>query len=471
MTKGAMSDPQERIPVGVKIAYGSSDFAAALLFVAYTVYFLIFLTDVAGINPAVAGIVLFLSNIWSGVIDPAMGIISDRTRSRYGRRRPYIVGVAVPFCLLFWLLFTTPSWQGNVLTAYFVVINTLLFLALSVFLVPYTAMAPEMTRDYDERTSLVGYRVAWAQVGAIVGSAAPLLIVQQFPDTRTGAQTGWSVTGAIFGGLCLIPILLTWRFTRGWERYAEDTESLNFREVLRAISGNRTFRYFAAMYLFSLAFLFGFDAAFVFFCQYHMKASKEEISLFFLILFISAIFWVPIITYMSNKIGKRGAFMLFMGVTGIFNAIAVGLIQPRQIILLYGIAAVLGSTMAAGTQLNLAMIPDVVEVDEFKTGKRREGLYYGTTTLIMKLGSALSILMVSQYLNWIGYEAGVAQSPDVILGMRIMQGPLWGVLIMIGVVIAYFMPMTRERHKALLEAIEAKKAGEPWDEEVIRPLL
>lgn len=467
MADGETRVPQERIPVGVKIAYGSADFAATLFIVTYTVYFLIFLTDVAGVDPAVAGIVLFLSTIWSGVIDPAMGIISDRTRSRYGRRRPYIVGVAVPFCLLFWLLLTTPSWQGNALTAYFVVINTLLFLALTIFLVPYTAMAPEMTKDYDERTSLVGYRVVWAQVGAIVGSAAPLLIVQQFSD----AKTGWSVTGAIFGGLCLIPILLTWRFTRGWERYAEDTEPLNLGEVLRATLGNRTFRYFAAIYLFSLAFLFGFDAAFVFFCRYHMEASEEEISLFFLILFASAVLWVPAITFVSNRIGKRGAFMLFMGATGIFNAVAVGLVQPRQIMLLYGIAVVLGSTMAAGIQLNLAMIPDVIEVDEFKTGKRREGLYNGAATLILKMGSALSILMVSQYLNWIGYEAGVAQSPEVILGMRIMQGPIWGGLIMIGVVIAFFMPMNRERHRALLKAIEAKTAGEPWDEEEIKELL
>ena len=91
MTDGESLVPQEHIPIGVKIAYGSTDFAATLLMVTYTVYFLIFLTDVAGIDPAVAGIVLFLSNIWSGVIDPAMGIISDRTRSRYGRRRPYIV--------------------------------------------------------------------------------------------------------------------------------------------------------------------------------------------------------------------------------------------------------------------------------------------------------------------------------------------------------------------------------------------
>jgi GPH family glycoside/pentoside/hexuronide:cation symporter len=342
-----------------------------------------------------------------------------------------------------------------------------MFLAGSILTVPHSALAPEMTLDYDERTSLVSYRAVAGQVGSLIASAVPPLMVAGF----VSAQKGWSLIGAVFGAFCLIPILVLWRFTRGWERYSEDTEALSVREMVQALYGNRSFRYVVGLYLFGVGFVYGFDASFMYFLQYHMGMSEEQISIFFLILFASPIPWIPVITLVSNRIGKRGTFMLFIAAGASISSVGFGLIQPRHVMVLYGLAIVQGAVFAATWQLIWAMIPDVVEVDEFKTGKRREGLYNGAATLILKLSMSLSIFLVSMYLSWIGYEPNIAQSPSVIFKIRIMQGPLWGTILVLSVVIAYFMPMTRERHKALLKAIEARKAGEPWDEESIRELL
>ena len=117
------------------------------------------------------------------------------------------------------------------------------------------------------------------------------------------------------------------------------------------------------------------------------------------------------------------------------------------------------------------MIPDVVEVDEFKTGKRREGLYFGVATFVQKMGSAFALLILGQALLWIGYVPKVEQSASTLLGLRIMFGPILAALILASIIAAYFFPMTRERHKALLEAIEAKRAGEAWDETGFKELL
>jgi GPH family glycoside/pentoside/hexuronide:cation symporter len=117
------------------------------------------------------------------------------------------------------------------------------------------------------------------------------------------------------------------------------------------------------------------------------------------------------------------------------------------------------------------MIPDIVEIDEFKTGKRREGLFLGTTSLLFKAGIALSVLIVGQLLNLIGYTPETADSPSVLLGIRIIFGPFLAGMILVSIVTTFFFPITRKRHKALLKAIEAKKAGETWDEEAIKKLL
>ena len=145
MTPAKSSIKNGRIPTGIKVAYGSAELSSAIAYIVYAVYFLFFLTDVAGVSPEAAGIVLFLSHIWDGVTDPAMGIISDRTRGRFGRRRPYIFAVSVPFGLIIWLLFTAPGLDGVALTAYYTVMSMLMYLALTILTVPYTALAPEMT--------------------------------------------------------------------------------------------------------------------------------------------------------------------------------------------------------------------------------------------------------------------------------------------------------------------------------------
>jgi GPH family glycoside/pentoside/hexuronide:cation symporter len=457
----------ERVPLKVKIAYGGIECSSTLTFSMFTIYFLIFLTDTAGISASTASAILAISVLWDAVTDPVMGIVSDRTRSRYGRRRPYLVGVAVPFCIIFWLVFTTPPLQGYRLVAYFTVMLLLLNTAWTVLDVPYTALAPEMTTDYDERTSLATFRMLLANIGGTIGAATPLLIVEMFADHKVG----WSVTSAIFGFVCIFPILLTWRGTRDWERHATDTAPLNVREVMGAVLGNRTFRYVVGLYLFGITGVYATGTIAVYFLEYLMGFDGEQTSLFFLVYYIFSILWVPLVPFLSGRIGKRLSYMILLSIWGIAGGIGAMVVQPGQVwlILALGMVAALGAN--AVYQLCWAMIPDVVEVDEFKTGKRREGMYYGVAVFVMKVGSAFALFIVGQVLDRIGYVPNAQQTPETLMGIRIMFGPLLTGLLVIAVILAALMPMTRKRHKALLRAIKAKKAGEPWDEESIKELL
>jgi GPH family glycoside/pentoside/hexuronide:cation symporter len=197
----------------------------------------------------------------------------------------------------------------------------------------------------------------------------------------------------------------------------------------------------------------------LFFLEYWMGFSKAQISTFLLFYFMCTVFWIPVITFASNRVGKRAAFILFMSLWAVTYGIGNLVVQPHQVLVMY-LLAVFGS-IGAGTSFQLcwAMIPDVVEVDEFKTGKRREGLYYGVAIFILKMGSACALFIVGQVIEMIGYVPNAVQSSSALLGLRIMFGPLIAGLIMIAILIASFMPMTRERHRALRNAIEIKRAG------------
>ena len=457
----------ERIPLGVKIAYGGAEGSVTTVWTAFAVYFLFFLTEVVGISASVGGMVLGVAVLWDAVTDPAMGIISDRTHSRYGRRRPYIIASAVPFCVTFWLLFSTPPLHGFLRVAYFVLMAVLMHTAMTVLSVPHAALVPEMTTDYDERTSLASYRFAWSVIGSLFSAVLLLLIANRFED-RT---VGWSVAAAVVGFLCLFPILLTWRYTRGWERYSESSEIMNIRDMRDAIFGNRSLRYALCIFIFGITANYAGGSIAVYFLEYWMGFSKEQISLYWLIFFVSNLLWVPVILYLSYRMGKRGAYIICIGIGAITYGVGNIMVQPGQVLVMY-VLSVIGALAAAATyQLLWAMIPDVVEVDEFKTGKRREGLYYGVYLLTTKLASALALFIVGQVLEFIGYIPNIEQPHSVLLGIRLLFGPGVGGLLLISAVITIFFPMTRKRHKALLKAIEAKRTGVPWNEGEFKELL
>ncbi len=459
----------ERIPTGIKVAYGAAEGSSAIFYALYSIFYMIFMTDVLGISASLAGIIIFVSHIWDALTDIGMGVLSDRTKSRFGRRRPYILGAALPFGILIWMMFSSPALEVNGImqATYYVVILMLVFLSWTVYAIPYTAMTPEMTSNYNERTSLSSYKVVWAMVGAAVGSALPLAIVEEYADP----QKGWEMVGFSFGIVCFVLILTTWRFTSGWERGSIDRDKLRFRDIVDAVVQNKPFRYVVGIYIFSMSFVYGFEALIVYYLEYYMKLSGDEISIFFLVMFSSSVFWVPFITYTAKRIGKNKAYAFFIGSVSIISSVGYMVIQPGQVYFLYFLALIGGNGMAAAYELVWAMIADVTEIEEFKTGKRREGLYYGVIMLLHKGISAVSMLLIGFYLDWIKYIPNLEQSEEVLFGLRIIQGPVSGGIYFVAAIIALIMPLTPKTYAALLKAIEAKKAGKTWDAESIEKII
>ncbi len=463
-------DKTDNLPVPVKVGYGAAEGANSLIFTAFYVFFMFFLTDVVRLDPAFAGFVLMLGTLWDAFMDPAVGIWSDRLRSRWGRRRPLIFAVAVPYGIIAWLMFSDFNLGPLLTQVYFAVMVVLFFTAFAVLEVPHLALIAEMTKDYDERTSIVSYRAVWSQLVSIAGGGLPLIMAGYFAGIFGSQRTGWSATGAVFGLVCIPLILIAWRATRGYELYPEDVQ-VRARDIFDSALRNRPFRFTIGLYTFGIAGMNVAGAVMVYFMTHVMGFGEEKSSLAFVILFTCTALWVPLISFTSSRLGKRAAYFIFIGLWVLVQGVGIMFLKPGNDIFYFFLIFLASAGVVGVYMLGWTIIPDVVEVDEFKTGQRREGLYYGVVSFVQKVGCALALWLVGIVLSWIGYVPDAPQTDTALIGIKLLYG--WGtaLFLIISIIFCRLMPMTREKHKALREAIRLKNEGKGWDEKSIDDIL
>lgn len=460
----------EKIPFRVKLGYGAAELSNSLTWTMFYVIFLYFLTDVVRMDPAFAGFVMMIGTLWDAVTDPGVGIWSDRIKSSRGRRRPFMLAVALPFGLVTWLLFTDFGLGAFWTKVYFIAVVMAYFTAATVLDVPYTSLSAEMTRDYDERTGLITYRAVFCQIASLIGAALPFVLVEELNAALGDRRLAWSAMTAGLGIFTVFPILWTWRATRGYELHREKTMARP-SDIINHVFKNRSFRYTAGVYISCNVGLSVAGVVMVYFMKYYMGFTENQQSLAFAFLFACTILWVPLIGFLSNRYGKRWAFVMSIGLWLMVQAVGGMMVRPSWHLFFYIMVILASGGIIAVTMTGWSMIPDVVEVDEFKTGQRREGLYYGVISFFRKISVAVSVWLVGMVLSAVGYVPDVPQTESSLMGIRSMYA--WGTafFLALSMAFAYFLPMTRERHRALKEAIALKKEGRGWDEEAIRPVL
>jgi sugar (glycoside-pentoside-hexuronide) transporter len=467
---GMRNTETNSLPFKVKFWYGGAEGAGAMIWILFYLFFMFFLTDVVKLDPALAGFILMLATTWDAASSILVGVWSDKSTSRWGRRRPFILGASVPFGVIAWLLFTDfglgPVWVA----VYFCAMVVLFFTSYSVIYVPYSSLAGEMTQDYDERMSLVSYRMGWGQVFGIAAASLPLILAEFLTGVLGSPRAGWSTMAAGFGLLTIPLILVTWRSTRGYELFPEET-GVSLRDIIDAAFQNRSFRYTLAIWTASIVATNVGGAMAVYFFKYRMGFDEATSSLALFLIFTCGLLWIPVINAVSSRYGKRWACIIFSCSSVVIYSGVMIWVGPETEILFW-ILLVGGSygTLLAFI-LGLSMIPDVVEVDEFKTGYRREGLYFGLASLIQKVASALALWVIGIILSWVGYVPEAEQTSTALWGIRILYCEGVAFFLVIAVVAAYLLPLTREKHTALREAIEKKKSGAAYDTAAFHDIL
>jgi GPH family glycoside/pentoside/hexuronide:cation symporter len=448
-----------------KLAFGAGDIGPGMTANLLAFSFLIFLTTTAGLSPVAAGSVLAIGRIWDAVNDPLIGYLSDNTRTRWGRRYPWIVLGALPFGLTFFLTWVVPGWESETAKFWYYVIMSLLFQVFyTVVNLPYTTLTAELTKDYDERTELTAFRLGSSLMGAISALALGLVISNLIEDSRQQ----YLVLAAVCSVLSVLPlfwcVLGTYPYAveRGALQPATDPageENPSFLEQVKLVLRNRAFLYVVGIYLFSWLALQMTASVIPFYATFWMGLDSYFLAA--LLVQGTAILMMVAINLLSRRFGKQEAFYVGLG-TWVIAQIALFFIQPGQVAALYLLCIVVSFGVAAAYVVPWAMLPDVIELDELQTGQRREGMFYAFMTLLQKVGLAGGLFLVGLALEQSGFVSEAAQQPALaLLAIRILIGPVPMVLLLSAIVLAYFYPINRQMHAEILLRLAERRRLDP----------
>lgn len=445
-----------------KLAYGAGDLGAAISSAINGFFLLNFLINVAGLRPGVAGSIFLIVKIWDAVNDPLVGWLTDRTVSRMGRRRPWLLFGAIPFGLAFFLQWVVPPLDAAGLFWYYLVVAILLDFAFTAVNVPYAAMTAELTQDYDERTRLSSVRLSFSIVGGVLAAFFHGIIVSLFPEDP---KLGYAVSAAIWAVFIAGPTFITFFGTKepdfAINAKAADTGP-GFVEGLKIALSNKAFILVTIIYMLSwLAMQFAQNNLQIFTKDW-IQLDMQLFSFLLLAIQFSSFVWILIWAKVSERIGKQNVY--YLGAL-FFVAALMGLffLQPGQVAGTFVMAVMAGIGISVGYLVPWSMVPDVVELDELQTGRRREGIFYGFFVFLQKMGLALGLFVSGWVLDLAGYINATPGQPDpvqpasALLAMRVLIGPVSAVILLLSFLAVRAYPITRQRHAEIRAELAKRK--------------
>jgi GPH family glycoside/pentoside/hexuronide:cation symporter len=443
-----------------KIGYGFGDLASVLYWQTITAYLLYFYTDVFGITAAAAGFMILISRLWDGVNDPMMGIIADRTNTRYGKFRPYLLWISIPLAIIGVLTFTTPdfSYTGKLIYAY--ITFMLLMMAYTAINIPYSSLLGVITPDPIERTSVASFKYVGAFLAGTIVSFLALPMTDYFGKGNEAA--GWQITMIIFGTAAVIFFFITFKSTR--ERVippkAQKTPIL---EDLKDLFSNKPW----VVLLFTTLFMILCFATRISVTAHYFKyyIGEQQVDLFGKIYnlgFIEltsafnginqalSIIAVLCTKWIAKILGKRRAYIILFIITALSIA-AYFLLKPENVILIFVLQIIGSLTGAPLTPLIWAMYADAADYSEWKNGRRATGLVFSASTMAQKFGWAVGTAFAGLLLSIFGFQANIIQNIEVQTGLRALISLIPAAAAFVSILLMYFYKLDEE----MMQKIEA----------------
>ncbi len=464
-------DYNEKLPTKVKLAYGLSGYYSFITWTAFSYYGLYFFTDVVGLSAIFAGAIISLGIFWDAITDPIVGGISDNLKNKYGRRRPLIIGGALPFVIISILMFTDWGFSDPVAKVYFLVIVLMYYTVQTVLDISSSALGSEMTLDYDERSTLATFKNYFG-LTATVAISPTLVLVAYFGGWFENSNFGWSLTIGIYMIIALIFIIILWRTTRGYERHRESAMSKFSFADIKELFKNKAFRIVAIIFSMAIfANTINYAIQVYYFTNY-IKMTEGQIATVTLIFGTASIIGAWVIDMFMKRFGKKMAWVIGVGSEGIVLLAMVGLfINPGQIEMIYALVVLMAVGNAAVYQVPWAMIPDCVDVTELSTEKRMDGMVFGIIAFLQKSSGALGAAFLGVLLTWVGYSEAAVQSADAISGIKNIFGYLVGFLYIFVAIIAFKYPLSKKKHDKVREAIKDRRQGKEVDLSELKDII
>ncbi len=456
----------EKLSLRTKLAYGVGGLGVEIPNNILVFFLLFFLTNVAGLNPTLAGSVLLIGKVWDAINDPMIGILSDRTRSPLGRRYPWMLAGAIPlglcFCLYWFVPPTTNQW---LLFAYFSGIALLFYTAFTVVGIPYSTLAAELTTGYDERTNLASFKAAFS-IGASLSSLSLAQVIFAKIDDPSQKYLILGVVCAIIAifavYLCIWGTYKRYQAIQTQRVPVSHPSFLPINQQLQIALSNFPFLCVMGIYLCSWLGLQLTATILPYFVINWMQLPDYHFTQTALAVQGTALTMIFFWTTLATRVGKRAVYCMGIPLT-ICALVGLCFLQPGQVGLMYILAVMVGVGLSTAYLVPWSMLPDVLDLDELNTGQRREGIFCALVLQFQKMAVAIALFLVGKILDWAGFipttpgQLPPTQPESAMVAIRWLIGPVPAFVLVFGLICAYFYPITRSVHgEILIKLLERK---------------
>ncbi len=401
------------VSVKEKIAYGLGDTASNIVFQSVMLFLSFFYTDIFGISPAVVGTLFLVVRIFDAITDPLMGAMTDRTQTKYGKFRPYLLWLAVPFAVISVLAFTTPDFteQGKVIYAF--VTYALLMIVYTAINIPYSALGGVITADPKERVSVQSYRFVFGMLGGLIVTAFTLPLVEWLG--AGDKAKGYQLTIAAMSIVGVLMFLICFAGTK--ERVSTPKQNTTFKQDIASMWQNDQWRILSTVAFFILIGMVMRNTLAIYYVKYFLLR-EDLITAFITLGMIGNILGCAIVPTVVKRLCKIKVYRSVVFVAAVM-CLGSYWVKPDQLVLAFTIYFVGNIFLQMGTPLLWAKIADTVDYGHYKTGVRITGMTYSSVVFFIKLGLALGGAIVGWLLAYYGYIAGMVQSAEAVNGILI----------------------------------------------------
>jgi glycoside/pentoside/hexuronide:cation symporter, GPH family len=449
-----------------KIGFSLGDCASNLFFQTFIVFLPFFYTDVFGISAAAMGTMFLVTRVWDAVNDPMMGMIADRTNTRWGKFRPYIAGFAIPFAVGGVLTFTTPGFDASGKLIYAYITYTLLLMLYTVVNVPYSALMGVITPNSMERTEVSTFRFVAAFIGQTIVGAATLSLVEFFG--KGDSHVGWQWTMGCYGVLAAILFFITFSSTKERVRPPKEQRT-KVKQDLKDLFKNKPWVLVAGATVFQLTYIVMRGSTIAYYFRYYVH--EQQLVLFGNIINLSVdgftssfittgtiatLIGAVLTMYFAKKLDKKNTYAGFLTASAVFCAFFYFL-QPGNVILIFVLNILVSFFFGSVSVLQWAMYTDCADFGEWKMGRRATGLIMAASLFALKLGLTLGGAIVGWVLAYYGFVANQPQSAGTLKGIVLLMSIYPAVIGIIGGILMIFYPLTNKMMIKIEEDLTARR--------------
>jgi glycoside/pentoside/hexuronide:cation symporter, GPH family len=432
----AMNTQTGKLSFVEKVGYGLGDTASNLYFQMFIIFLMFFYTDIFGIPAAAAGTMLVVSRFWDAVNDPLMGIIADRTNTRWGKFRPYLIWISGPLAVIGVFTFFTPDFSvtGKIIYAY--ITYTLIMMAYTAINIPYSALMGVLSPNTIERTSVSTYRFVLAFVGAFLVQGLTLPLVNFFG--KGDQAVGFPFTMGFFGILAGLMFYITFKTTK--ERVQPPPlQKSSLKNDLKDLRRNKPWMILLIMGVFSLGYAILRGGTIIYYFKYYLENTALT-SLFMVLGTVAVIAGVACTQFFARRIGKKKLYIIVMTFASLLTMLFY-FIPRENITLIFAVHILISFAMGPQAPLLWAMYADTADYSQWKNGRRATGLVFSAATFAQKFGIALGGGLLGWLLAYFGFIANVPQTPETLNGIILMMSFIPAIGSMIAAIAAFFYPL------------------------------